>query len=339
MFKKFTGPGMFRLFLALAVFFHHISRLAIGTAAVYIFFSLSGYWIFKMYTGRYSATKQRYFTYMVSRAWRLLPVFLLINLGMLGYMLFRGTLSHYWAGTNHVHFILSNFLILGYSSLHFQPIVPAWSLDVEIEFYFIAPILILLFTQLKSPGLWILVAGSISLIAALLRNPVPLLHYIVFFVAGMAAASANWRPSGKLGIASIGVTAFLIAACLASPWRGLLLIGRHAGPLAAYSVETNVILALLMIPYAMYTTSQRGFGADGMFGDLSYVIYLLHWPAVLWVGQHADGFEHKLPYSAMALVMVLIVSFGISRFYDHPINSMRARWVNSRKRTPALVEM
>lgn len=339
MFKKLTGPGTFRLFLALAVFFHHISRLAIGTAAVYIFFSLSGYWIFKMYTGRYSSTKQRYFTYIASRAWRLLPVFLLINLGMLSYMLFRGTLSHYWSATNHVHFVLSNFLILGYSSLHFKPIVPAWSLDIEVEFYLVAPILILLLTRLKSPVLWIVIAGSISLVAALLRSPLPLLYYIVFFVVGMAAASANWKPSGKLGIASLGITTFLMAACLASPWRGVLLIGRHKGPLAAYSVEANVTLALLMIPYALYTTTQRSSGTDGMFGDLSYVIYLLHWPAALWIGQHANGFEHKLPYSAMALVLVLIVSLGIWRFYDRPINSMRARWVSSRKRAPALIEM
>jgi len=196
--KRFTGPGMFRLFLALAVFFHHISSLAIGTAAVYVFFGLSGYWIFKMYSGRYSATKQRYFTYLASRAWRLLPVFLLINLGMLSFMLFRGTLPHYWPATSRAHFILSNFLILGYSSLHFQPIVPAWSLDVEVEFYLVAPILILLLARLKFPVIWILIAGSISLVSALLHSPVPLLNFIVFFIVGMVAASANWKPQEGL---------------------------------------------------------------------------------------------------------------------------------------------
>jgi len=330
---------MLRLFLALTVFFYHISRLAIGTAAVYVFFGLSGYWIFKMYTGRYSATKHRYFTYLASRAWRLLPVFLLINLGMLSYLLLCGTLSHYWSSANHVHFIVSNFLILGYSSLHFKPIVPAWSLDVEIEFYLVAPVLIFLLIRLKSPVLWVLIAGAISLTSALLHGSIPLLTYIVFFMAGMAAASSNWKPSGKLGISSLGITAFLIAACLASPWRGVLLVGRHPGPLASYQPGMNVALALLLIPYAIYTTSQRGFRTDGMFGDLSYVVYLLHWPAVLWVGQHSDRLEHKLLYSTMALVLVLMVSLGIWRFYDRPINNMRVRWVSNRRRIPALVDM
>ena len=69
---------------------------------------------------------------------------------------------------------------------------------------------------------------------------------------------------------------------LASPGEGILLVGAHPG-LSTYNPDLNVALALLMVPYAIFTTRQRGFSMDGMFGDLSYIVYLLHWVGVCWI--------------------------------------------------------
>ncbi len=45
------SPGSFRLILALTVVvFHAVSFISFGHAVVYMFFVLSGYWIFKMYS-------------------------------------------------------------------------------------------------------------------------------------------------------------------------------------------------------------------------------------------------------------------------------------------------
>lgn len=93
----------------------------------------------------------------------------------------------------------------------------------------------------------------------------------------------------------------------------------------------NAVLAFMLAPYAIYTTQQKGFRIDGVLGDLSYVVYLLHWPAVLWISEHAGNVEHKLLASVESLVLVLMGSLLIWKLYDHPINRMRSRWVNSRK--------
>ena len=77
--RALSGPGAFRLILASLVFVHHTSRLAIGPAAVYLFFCLSGFWIYRMWNGRYSKTVNPYLTYLISRLWRLLPTFLLVS--------------------------------------------------------------------------------------------------------------------------------------------------------------------------------------------------------------------------------------------------------------------
>ena len=341
MLKKTTGPGLFRLFLALLVFAHHLSRFSVGSYAVYVFFCLSGFWIYKMYVGRYALTRQPYFTYMVSRAWRLLPTFLLITVLALLYVFAEGLPGftwHGWSNLDKAHFIFSNLFILGYDGLQQKLLVPAWSLDIEMQFYLIAPLIVLLLARRRVSPVWaVLAAAAISLTCFLLGSPVALGGYLVFFVIGMAASCADWRPSSRQVLVSLGVIALLTAACLVSPWRGILLVGAHPGPLSVFTPHANAVLALLTVPYAIYTTGQKGFSADGMFADLSYVVYLLHWIATMWIYAHPGSLAYRFSSAGVACVLVLGLSYIIWKFYDHPINRMRSRWVSGRKRS-ALAE-
>jgi peptidoglycan/LPS O-acetylase OafA/YrhL len=178
----------------------------------------------------------------------------------------------------------------------------------------------------------VLAAAALSLACFLLDCPVALGSYLVFFVIGIAAAAADWRPSTGKVLASLGAIAILTAACLLSPWRGVLLVGAHPGPLAVFSPHANVVLALLTVPYAIYTTGQKGFRSDGMFADLSYVVYLLHWIATMWIYAHPGSPPYRFVSAGAAFAIVLGLSFIIWKFYDHPINRMRSRWVSGRKK-------
>jgi peptidoglycan/LPS O-acetylase OafA/YrhL len=332
MLKKITGPGFFRLFLALAVFVHHTTRFAVGSSAVYIFFSLSGYWIYKMYIDRYSKTMQPLITYTISRIWRLLPTFWLVTCLTFLYLIFVGSLASYWDESGKAHFIISNLFIFGYNTLQRPPIVPGWSLDIEMQFYVLAPFLAMLFAWRKISPAWLLLGfAAISLASYLLHNPVSLMDYLVYFAVGMTAACADWRPSGKLVLGFLGAAALGIFVCIASPWRGVLLLGAHPGPHAIYNPHLNVVLALLMVPYAIYTTRQPGSSRDGMFADLSYIVYLLHWAGAMWINSHTGSAAHRLSYMAVGWVVVIGLSLLIWKFYDRPINRMRSRWVSKRK--------
>jgi peptidoglycan/LPS O-acetylase OafA/YrhL len=257
---------------------------------------------------------------------------------------FDGSLAFYWDviarnwnGPNRIHYILSNIFILGYNTMWAPSVGTAWSLDIEMQFYLIAPVIAIFLAWRKIPTVWILLAViSISLASSLLRNPVSLLSYLAFFVFGMTAASINWRPSGNLAFASLGAAVVLIAGCLASPWRGILLSGGHLGSLSIYTTHANVVLALLAVPYAIYTTRQVGFGMDGMFADLSYVIYLLHWVVAMWIRSNPGSPSHNLLLDGAGGVLVIGVSFLIWKFYDHPINRRRSRWVSGRKKIAAV---
>jgi peptidoglycan/LPS O-acetylase OafA/YrhL len=332
MLKKITGPGLFRLFLALLVYVNHATRLQVGVGAVMVFFCLSGYWICRMYEGRYSQTRRPYLTYLASRAWRLMPTFWLLTLVAIISIWLHGNLEEYWAKSNHLHFVFSNLFFFGYWSLPMKPILPAWSLDIEMQFYVIAPILVIILAKrIVSPAILLSGAFAVSFVSLKWIGPGYMVSFTVFFLLGMVAASTNWKPSGKLAALSFLGTALLIGACLASPIRGVLLAGRHPSPLAStYAAWTNYVLALCLIPYALYTTNQKGFRLDGMFADMSYIVYLLHPTVLLWMNDHLG--RDRILYDVIGTTFLLLASVAIWQYYDRPINRIRSRWVNSRKK-------
>ena len=86
----FASPGALRLTLAFAVFLHHTTSFNLGMSAVLVFFVLSGYWVAAMWKNTYSKTTSAYFTYLVSRVWRVAPVFALCSAITWALLLWRG---------------------------------------------------------------------------------------------------------------------------------------------------------------------------------------------------------------------------------------------------------
>ncbi len=330
--KILSGPGCLRLILALIVFASHESREAVGTAAVDIFFALSGYWIFQMYEHKYSKTRSPYFTYITSRFWRLLPTFLLVNTAALLMDVFYlkvKLLPGAWTGNFHV--VFSNLFILGYNSMHYLPLVTAWSLDMEVQFYLIAPILIWL---VKKRPWTVLAAGAcISLFFSFFPNPL-LTGILVFFVIGLTAAATSWKPSPRLVTASLILLPLLFALCLLSPWRYVIYMQTPPNPMQNYNDAINALFALIAMPIAFYTTSQKGGRHDSTFGELSYIIYLLHWPFVVLFPPRASTFALRTLERIVVVIVVLALSYVILRVFDKPLNRMRALWVNQRIPAP-----
>ena len=65
------------------------------------------------------------------------------------------------AGTQTAHFIFSTVFFLGYAWLDYLPVAPAWSLDVEMQFYLVAPLLALLVAKVDD-RVFLIWAGVVS---------------------------------------------------------------------------------------------------------------------------------------------------------------------------------
>uniref|UniRef100_A0A7V5CTV6 Acyltransferase 3 domain-containing protein n=1 Tax=Acidobacterium capsulatum TaxID=33075 RepID=A0A7V5CTV6_9BACT len=159
---------------------------------------------------------------------------------------------------------------------------------------------------------------------------------LFFFSAGLATAALSWKPSTKLAAASLALTFMAMLACVLSPWKGVLLTGAHPGPLHIYNGLANEILALIALPLALFTTRQKSDGKDSVFGELSYIVYLLHWIFI-------ENFRPPKSYALRAVeegVMVLVVvaiSYVILRLFDKPMNERRSSWVRGRILKPVSV--
>lgn len=329
------GPGAFRLLLACIVFAHHTSRVALGSTAVYVFLFLSGYWICRMWTSRYAHRRHPYRTFVLSRAWRLLPVFLLVNLLAAGVSLALGTgLARSVRGAGEwLHAVVANLLILGYGTSPYHPLGPAWSLDVEMQYYVFAPLLVLALLRSRPAFAALCVAGGA--ICPWL-GPSVFLSYLPFFGLGMATAVVGWKPSRQLVNGALAALGLVLAALMLAPdGRALLLGGANASAEhALYNPPLNCVLALLLLPYAAGTIHRPSPARDAMWGDLSYIVYLLHWPAAVLVGHWFGALppaERLLPLAA-SWAAVFGASYLIWRYYDEPINLMRRRFVEARRR-------
>jgi peptidoglycan/LPS O-acetylase OafA/YrhL len=320
---KFASPGALRMALAFAVFLHHTTKLNLGMSAVLIFFVLSGYWVATMWTKTYSRTTWSYFTFLVSRFWRVMPVFALCSAIAWTLLWWRGGAPENVGGL--IHQLFSNVLILGYNSLSYQANVPGWSLDMEMQFYLVAPIVIFLVSRNLS---MLLGCVALSLVAPILGGSATVLPFLYFFGIGVAAATHDLKPSPRLAYASLAASLATLFA-----YGFIFFATQDPAPTAAlaFSSKANLFIAALMTPWAIYTTRQKSGSTDRMIGDMSYIFYLLHWSVIGAIGTGEGSSMDRFLLCAEAIVVILGASYLIWLLFDRPIGRLRAAWVSSRR--------
>ena len=159
-------PGLFRLCLAAVVVVDHTLPIQLGLAAVYLFFALSGYWVYAMWHQEYLKTRAPYATFLISRFWRLFPVYFLslVILVLVASMFGKSCLDP--PGLKKLgllRFYFSNLFLFGVARVKDKINLPAWSLDIEMQFYCIAPLLIgCLKSPRARPFFWVVVAVSLA---------------------------------------------------------------------------------------------------------------------------------------------------------------------------------
>lgn len=344
---RFGGPGVFRLFLASVVVVHHSFPFRAGSWAVYVFFILSGYWITQMWGSRYSQTRTSYFTFIVSRWWRLAPVF--ITCSLLGF----------WSATLLNESELLSKLDLGWwliqipmagSGTVVRVLPPFWSLDVEMQFYLLAPLVILWVTKTSTKARWWVVASLLTLMSGLLwigfSPELPCFPlFSGFFIAGVILAIGGWvaRGSTVVGAIAILVIGLLVLLTLPGTRAGIWCEGGTNVISTNWAAVWWAVAAALVIPFVSQNVRARSSRFDRFAGNLAFPLYAFHWIPRDWyyhfVSPTSSG-STRILLLAANFIFAFAGATLILLLIDQPLERLRVKWVASRrlpldKRLPA----
>lgn len=275
---RVLAPGALRMILAMAVVVEHVSRLQLGGPAVMVFFMLSGYWVMRMYADYYRFARRPLLTFYLSRFLRIwMPYAIVLLLALAVYALVPGI--------GHGFPDWTALTILGMASTGRDVIGITWSLDLELQFYLLLPLLWLAMSSLSSaPARWcfaaLLILGSAAGWLLSWSMGIELvLAYLPLFVAGAAIHLHGLRAGGRAAALSVAAFALVgLAFCAITPLRPYLLYGMDN------PVQNDLFAFLwpcLLLPFVAYNVRCPSDALDRHLGNLSYSLYLLHYPVIV----------------------------------------------------------
>ncbi len=331
-------PGMFRLFLATLVVLHHGLRIfPVGAFAVYAFFILSGYWVGRMYDEFYEKKTNAYGLFIYSRVLRLYPLYLLCTVLML--------LVSRFIIFNHYHVSLTPALgVKEYSCmallaplnlLDFKLLNPAWSLAVEMQFYIIAPLIILLIRKMNTALLFIIVlAASVYFtFNKSYKFNETVLSYLIYFLIGMLIYFKALKVSRQWVLISVmAILGIILVSYSVHSLRFALLYHQETPGNYGYYDLFNQVMPFFFIPFIIHNLSQKSDKMDRHFGDFSYTIYLVHWIVFsVYYKAFTDGgvTKEKLIGFAITMVAVVVLSLIIYYFFEKRVEALRKKLIKS----------
>lgn len=323
--ERASSPGILRIYLASSVAWQHVQGGGFGTVSVYLFYILSGYWISSLWKSKYRHCKHPYLVFLTSRFWRLMPVYWVsAAIAILAIRHF----SQWWVSWRAIQFHSPLWLLDSVSLVGNVPqpplIPPFWSLHIEMQFYFIAPLVIAAATVARR-SLWLRVILVVAFSAGFFGTPLMInaLPYLLFFVAGCELEAKRWKPpralvtcSSVLLLVSYGAILFLGWDFWDESFQG---IAKRLLPLACVVMAT---------PFVALSLQRKSGHLDRVLGDLAYPIYLLHFTPFLIIDH--IGMLHRLPAvprMALYLMATWAISIIIYFIVDRPSERGRRKFI------------
>lgn len=298
-----------------------VSRGAVG---VMIFFALSGFILSLPFARQYSSFS--YKTYLTRRLTRLEPPYIFWMTIFALILLFKEQIAiseisgNYFASIFYVHNIVFN---------EFSIINPvAWSLEVEIQYYLVAPFLAMFYfgqTNIKSRRA-LLICLTISFVVAqhklgwqYLPNKAFILGQLQHFLVGLLMAdlyvnAPNWHKKKSILWDVIGVASILTL-------------------MFTWTEELGKSLAFMVAMVGFFAAALKGklfhkmlsFSWIAIIGGMCYTIYLTHLPLLELVYSLIGKIGYSSPYwlqlsisLLVAIPMVLLSSMIFYKYIEQP---------------------
>ncbi len=305
-----------------------------GFLGVDIFFVISGFLITGILLRDANGNRGFSFvTFYAKRFWRIFPAYIVVIAATLGagwLILLPDDLARLGRSAGFSSLFVSNFFFFkesGYFDLSgiFKPLLHTWSLAIEIQFYLLWPLLLLLPGLIKNQSLqskliiW-LVVTLIASTALSIGDP-KLAFFMIYsrlwefsiggWVALKIAKSDDQSPtirSNIWGIGSLGLlimSFFVIDNDLILPAPGAIIPVLATGLLIYLGAKSPLTYRVLSTPPLVW------------IGEISYSLYLVHWPLLVYLNYLLYPDPSAL-VRALALLATLPLAFLLYQFVEVP---------------------
>ena len=322
--------GTYRFLLATMVAAHHLlhwPHRGLGAFAVFGFYLLSGYLITMVLSRTYAWSDIGLARFVSNRALRVYPPYWVLAFFSLGVILAFPETAESLNPRLQVPGGLaqwrSNLVIFGLDvSARPRLVPPAWSLHVELVYYLSMGLL------LSRRG-WIVVIWFVASLA-----------WTVHLVADGAGWQVRYFSVSAASIAfALGALIWFVSRWFAwrppawSAWLAFLVFFGHslgAGLLWSEVRIEGFYVSLALAGLAVFCLKDLRTGGwlermDRRLGDLSYPIFLAHWPVAAFLVGLFPGLESDGSVFAAAFAGSVIAALLVHAFVESPINRLRDR--------------
>jgi peptidoglycan/LPS O-acetylase OafA/YrhL len=329
--------GYLRFALAILVSFNHLWVIyGVGRLAVFSFYVISGYLMTAIIRETYGTTARGLKRYAANRLLRIYPSYLIVFFIFAILFLFfdRSDLSRFDASISTPETLtdwVKNITLVGLDfSYKNKTVPPSWTLFVELFYYAVIPVLLLINARMLL--LWLIAATA----------------YHIYVISGANPTDASIAWEARYGNIAAGALGFAIGACsriyLPSPLKTKTAFGLSLAVfVSCYSfsaywaltgmnpdlqrVLSTVVYYGVMLsaaPVVDYLARMPKNKYSENFGEFSYPFYLVHIPMGFVVFFLMD-LEHKT-FSSMLLGILasLLASWGLV-LIDRRISSLRTQ--------------
>lgn len=299
---------------------------------MFCFFMLSGYWVTLMYEYKYSKKVKSLKVFYISRIVRLLPVFYLITvLILIFHLLYIPKLFYGFSffSLKGIGFCFSNAFLLGYNQLIFMPIGPAWSLDIELQFYMLLPLLLILMKYRNDRIICLSISALISLLLMIFCPESflsgTILKYLIYFLIGVTIFKDDIKFTRKTETVFNYIFLLLLVVFYSVPHLYFLVKEGNT----KYNEYFNMLSSFLLIPFLANSIRRGSNNTDVFLGGVSYVLYLCHWMFLVPYNYYIAGIDGiiRLPFTIGFLLITYAFAFIIYLYFDNPIDKKRKKWV------------
>jgi peptidoglycan/LPS O-acetylase OafA/YrhL len=344
--------GLRALAVGLVLVYHLMpDRLPGGFAGVDVFFVISGFLIIGLLTRQMRRTGQvRLIDFYARRIKRLIPAATVVLLAVVAGTLVLLPIARWPAIMREVAasaLNVQNWLLAfvsadyAHATAAASPVQHYWSLSVEEQFYLVIPLVLLLSAVVargKHTMRWVFASVAVITAASLLYSALatsvpPAGAYFItptrmweLGLGGLTAMVAHrvrlrlvWRLLlGWGGLTAVVLSAFVLSTGMAFPgWIALL----------------PTLGTVAVIVAGIGTHRRRGYEAATLLGlqplrylgDISYSLYLWHWPVIVFVLERSGGDHLTLLQGVKVLAASLILAVLTKHGVEDPFRKPRRR--------------